>query len=205
MRRPETSPSSRRASVWTVLELGNKERSTKAGQLKVKELRGTTRVLKSYIVLTGRSFVVEKPRYLRKGWGGGEIWQEWSSRTHFIWRWEWYPNHKCALLLEISKCFCLGASLRHLVSTCLQSVHLVKQRGFQQCMSPTVSAIYSLDSSLPEDVLMRDETPLCSHSLMGSSKTTSGSFFSRLPLHLYQKTLPSGHFVATSLNSLGGL
>lgn len=72
MRRPETSPSSRRASVWTVLELGNKERSTKAGQLKVKELRDTTRVLKSYIVLTGRSFVVEKPRYLRKGWGGGE-------------------------------------------------------------------------------------------------------------------------------------
>lgn len=44
-------------------------RITKAGQLKVKELQGTTRVLKTYIVLTGRSFVVEKSRYLRKGWG----------------------------------------------------------------------------------------------------------------------------------------
>lgn len=52
-----------------MLELGNKERSTKAGHLKVKELWGTTRVLKNYIVLTCRSFVVEKSRYLRKDWG----------------------------------------------------------------------------------------------------------------------------------------
>lgn len=116
-----------------MLELGNKERSTKAGHLKVKELRGTTRVLKSHIVLTCRSFMVEKSRYLRKGWGKKYDKNDLAEHTSFEDGNGTLTTNVLFYCLRNIKVLLPGS-----ISAAL-SLGMPSVSGFQQCMSPIVS------------------------------------------------------------------